>query len=122
MDLPWNNYCEETVAGHTSIEDLAIAGLDGELWGTSDTQRLAPTQGEVETLISIANGSHVDRFTIQGAEWVYLRSQDDCFYGRKHADNIVVHKATESISLGRGKGDHYDISQTLQDLSVQRST
>ncbi|MFE3762514.1 profilin [Streptomyces sp. NPDC059104] len=95
----WDPTCQGIVQSNPTMEAVFIADVEGNLYGTSDRAKWAPSQEEAKNIATTLTNERADpALVVQGEKFMFIRRNDNTIIGKK-ADKAIVGIATSKIVI-----------------------
>ncbi|MEW2587895.1 profilin family protein [Streptomyces virginiae] len=105
----------ETHAG--TLEALAIGGVDGNLYGTSDRSSWLPSQAELRGIVTTLTKKEAEaQLVVQGERFVVVNRDDRQVVGKNSAKAILAVATAKIVLIARV--DESSVKKTPQALAV----
>ncbi|XP_071491157.1 profilin-1B-like [Diadema antillarum] len=102
-----DDYIDKTLMSSGNLQHAAIAGLDGQIWASSDDFKITPA--EVGMLIrgfTTGDSLRQNGLLIGGVKYILLQADDSVVLGRKQQTGVCAGKSSTAVVIGVYGADH----------------
>ncbi|TPP67514.1 hypothetical protein FGIG_07142 [Fasciola gigantica] len=100
MSEEWCARCRSHVGDYKSLASLAFTGLDGNLYGNSDSTNFPVTAEFAKSAIAAFSGASPSSLTLNGEKFIVLQKNDECLIGKCGRKTLFVYPCKSSCIFG----------------------
>jgi len=88
--MSWDPTCKDILTNNSAFEALCIAGLDGNLYGTSHRDTFVPKCNEIKEAAAVAKGGSTGRVSVSDVAYIVIRRLENQAIAKKEKHSVLV--------------------------------
>lgn len=100
MSEDWNQRCREHLKEHEALCQLAITGLDGQVYGISNAAEFPVTADVTKAILERIKSENYSSITLNGETYIFLQKSPEHWMGKSGKKTLFMYLCNTVAIIG----------------------